>query len=438
MSKLLAAILATYLLLALAYVALIPAWEAPDEPAHFLYVQALLETGDPPAPPPPQRDSFRKSGYVTSNYEWHQPPLFYWLAATGLRLGQALGLPTAFTGFPSINPAFPGAVRLFAGDAIPPVTLYLVRGLSALFGLLTVYSAYWLARRLALGVALLPELAAGLVAFVPQFTFLSAYVTNDSLAILAGSAGLAALVTVVTASPAHQRRAWLVAGSFTSVGLTTKMTAWYLAPLGLVLLGVEWLTGRRTLRASVADLAAFLGSAAVLPLLIWLRWPDIAVRLGASPQTRGINRAALSLTYLVELFPLTRSSFWGRFGWMNAPIPEWVVVTFEAIWLTGLGAFVVFWLRRRIVLAAARRHALFVVLAAFLLGFGLFLGFNLAVRQPQGRFLYTGLAGVAAIVAWGWVVLAARWRSVVVAVLLTAMALLNAASLGLVRTGVYG
>ena len=186
------------------------------------------------------------------------------------------------------------------------------------------------------------------------------------------------------------------------------------------------------------SLAVFLGSAAVFPLLIWLRWPDIFAHLGASPQVWRINPAALSLTYLADILPLTRSSFWGRFGWMNVPIPEWVEVTFEAIWLIGLAAFMVLWLRRRIVVTPATRNALLLVIVAFLLGFGLFLGFNLAVRQPQGRFLYTGLAGVAAIVAWGWCMLTVRWRSVAVTVLLTAMALLNAASLWLVHTGAYG
>ena len=66
----------------------IPAWQVPDEPAHYNYVRQLAQTGQFPvlepsdwnanfsAPGPEQRNV----AYETLTYEDHQPPLFYVLA----------------------------------------------------------------------------------------------------------------------------------------------------------------------------------------------------------------------------------------------------------------------------------------------------------------------------------------------------------------------
>src|SRR5215470_5028742 len=48
----------------------VPPWEAPDEPAHFVYVAHLLDAGDLPR--------MVAGGGPT---EAHQPPLYYLLAA---------------------------------------------------------------------------------------------------------------------------------------------------------------------------------------------------------------------------------------------------------------------------------------------------------------------------------------------------------------------
>jgi hypothetical protein len=94
---LLPAILLAYLLLGTLYAVHTPAWQAPDEPAHYNYIQYLaeqrrfpiLKPGDFPAQyleeikaahfPP-------EMSIAPIRYEYHQPPLYYLLAVPVYRL----------------------------------------------------------------------------------------------------------------------------------------------------------------------------------------------------------------------------------------------------------------------------------------------------------------------------------------------------------------
>src|SRR5690242_18295108 len=87
-------IVAAYLALALAYARATPAWQAPDEPAHFNYVAYLanraelpvLEPGDYPAGQVPIGPRGRPADLSGFRYEAHQPPLFYALEAVVYKL----------------------------------------------------------------------------------------------------------------------------------------------------------------------------------------------------------------------------------------------------------------------------------------------------------------------------------------------------------------
>lgn len=72
----------SYVVCAGLYSYLVPAWESPDEPAHYLYVKHLGTTWHPPGPNPVKHiGSYWMGGYVTSMYGWYHPALGYaWLA----------------------------------------------------------------------------------------------------------------------------------------------------------------------------------------------------------------------------------------------------------------------------------------------------------------------------------------------------------------------
>lgn len=51
-SRMLVIILVIYIAWSVIYAALVPPWESPDEPAHYLYVAYLAQHGVPPEPSP--------------------------------------------------------------------------------------------------------------------------------------------------------------------------------------------------------------------------------------------------------------------------------------------------------------------------------------------------------------------------------------------------
>ncbi|MEX1019012.1 MAG: hypothetical protein WDZ49_05105, partial [Litorilinea sp.] len=259
----------------------------------------------------------------------------------------------------------------------------------------------------------LPELAAGLLAFIPQFTFLHAYITNDGLANLAGALGLWTLARVIYAPDAPDagvRRAWLLAGLAASLTLVVKMTAWFVLPLAGLLLLDRWRRGLRSGAQTGGDLATWLAALCMVPVLVGLIWPDFAARLLNAPHTGGIRPDYATLEHLWGLAPMTHASFWGRFGWVNVPVPRPLPWALDAIWAVGLGGVVYGVARAGRALdriREARRGPMFwqilwLCLAACGFVFILFIGFNLTVMQPQGRFFYPAVAAPVLWVAWGW------------------------------------
>lgn len=426
MMKSLAAIALIYLVLTCAYAVAIPLWETPDEPAHFLYIKAMAETGQPPAPSPPQRGRYWQFGYVTSGYEWYQPPLYYALVAPLLSANRMLALAPSFDGFPEINPPFPLTIRLFVALPFRFTEVHLLRILSALLGLATVVTIHSLARRLFPKENALPTLAAGFVAFIPQFNFLHAYITNDTLAIFLSTLGLTSLVSVVLASPETQRRAWAWAGGIISIALAVKMTTWFLLPVAGLLALSLLLTQVRRWPVLLGDITLFGALALVGPLLSWLVWPDLLERLFHSPQAGGFRPEFATLGHFTgTILPLTHSSFWGRFGWMNVLMEPSAVLVLDGIGIIGLVAAAFFLWKDWRNLLIGQRLAVILLLSGFVFVGLLFVVFNLTTVQPQGRYFFPALATIGVFVALGWVRLAGRWRRWAVVLLLAGMAGVN-------------
>lgn len=426
MSKSLLLIFGVYLALAFAYNWASPAGEAPDEPAHFLYAQHMAESGAPPPQAEPQRASFWLNGYVTSNYEWHQPPFYYALNSLLLRLGRAAGLTEPYAAFPAVSPDFPGLNRpLFVSVPFVFTEVHLARLLSTLLGLGTIWATFALARTLLPGRAWLPELAAGFVAFSPQFTFLHAYVTNDSLAILTSNLTLLALVRVALAEGRESRRAWLLAGGAAALAVAAKMTTWYLLPLALILAALRQLTGQDKWGQTASSLLAF-GALSIAGLLLSrLIWSDFFHRLLDSPQSQGINPDYFTLDHLRVIWPMAHTSFWGMFGWVNMPLPDHLLWTLDGVLLVGLAGAVVWLVREWARIAPGQASAfalLLIAVGAVLLAFWLF---NLTILQPQGRFVYTAISAIAVGVALGWRQWAGRFTGVVALLLLAVMIAVN-------------
>jgi 4-amino-4-deoxy-L-arabinose transferase-like glycosyltransferase len=405
------AILVVYLIMGALYAVYTPDWQAPDEPAHYNYVAYLavqqrfpvLKPGDYPAAYLEEIKAahFRPDLSIAPiRYEFHQPPLYYLLAA----------------------PVY----RLFGGALLP------LRLLSVALGALLLVVVGWIVQELVPARPFLAPAAAAFVAFLPMhLTFVSA-VNNDTLAELLVAVILLFTVRYVRgAGPAadprrSERRLLVLAGIATGLGLVTKSSAYVALPLVLaaILARHLWLE-RRPLRGLIASVAIYSLPALVLALPWWLR--NLAVYGGVD--FLGLSRHDLVVAgqlrtaefiaqngagRLVHDFLVTSfQSFWGQFGWMGVLLDQRLYQALAILSALSVAGFVLFaaraW-RARTVLAPCGRAATprWQAIAFGLLALsGLFtlasyLWYNTQFLQHQGRYLFPALVPISLAVALGW------------------------------------
>ena len=219
----LALIVVTYVAIASLYAVRVPAWQAPDEPAHYNYVHELASTGQFPVLRMGDYDEayleqLKSKGFPPSlpihpvRYEAHQPPLYYLLASAVFRLtqGQLLFL------------------RLFSV------------ALGAIFVVLT----YEIVRQIYPQRAALRLAAAAFVAFLPMHVAMAASVNNDALAeVLLAGILLLSIRYVKRWLLGPGQPGWLQAlalGLLLGLALVTKVSAYVAIPVVLAALFIAW------------------------------------------------------------------------------------------------------------------------------------------------------------------------------------------------------
>src|SRR5688572_21157500 len=145
------AILALALAIRVGYAFITPPFQAPDEYSHYSYVKFLHDSRQLPVQASP--------AVQPEQLEMHQPPLFYFVAATL---------------FPYTN--------LIEGRPLLPI-----RFLNIIFSLLTVWVAYQFAKTVFPHNQFAGILICAVVAFTPTYTYISATVRNGTLATLFAS-----------------------------------------------------------------------------------------------------------------------------------------------------------------------------------------------------------------------------------------------------------
>lgn len=378
-------ILGLYLAIGAQYAVFTPAWQVPDEPAHYNYIRHLattwsfpvLEKGDydqaylseltsagfPPGKPV---DSLR--------YESHQPPLYYLLATP---------------------------IYLAAGGALLPVRLF-----SLILGAGVVLFAFLAVRELFPDEPVFALTAAGFVAFVPQHVAMMAGVNNDSLAELVIAVTLWA---VLRDKEGLGVRGYGVMGLLVGAAFVTKTTAYVVAPVvGLAII----LKGRREGWGAAQYARAFafvFGPALAIGALGWGRnlavygWPDFlglrrhaAVVVGQPRTAEWIAEfggAEVARRFVVTTF----RSFWGQFGWMGVVMDArvyWSLLAFTVFILIGL-VYAGFGHARAMPFTPEQRDGLAVLSVSLLATVALYLYYNLTFVQHQGRYLFPALIPIA-------------------------------------------
>ena len=403
---LLVLILVAYALLAVGYSLGTPPWEAPDEPSHYLYAEHIAAHGFLPSEVPPQQGNYWENGYVTSLYEWFQPPLYYALVAPQISLMNLVRPGTIPQAFPPVNPVFPDQGRnLFElphERAFSAPGLRLARFFSVVLGLCTLLVVYRMAMLTLAGDRAVALASTGLMAFIPQFTFLSGYMSSDNLALLLSAMCLLAYLHLLRSAGGWDLRRVAEAGALLALTLYVKLSLLFLLPLGLLCLSYR-LVNRRSIRQSLLESAVLVGVAIVPFLLGLLILPGMREQVAYAYTYLQVKPEFVSLKYLVGLWPQTYTSFWGTFGWMNVSTPRWIANSLTVITAVGLGGSLVLLVRDRLGSGLpSPRHLLLVFWATCgLVAIG-FIRLNLSMRQPQGRYLFTALPALVILVATGY------------------------------------
>ncbi len=487
------AILLVYLALAALFALTTPSWQNPDEPAHYntvafvategrlpvlqmgdydeVYLQRLKDEKFPP-----------ELSIAPVRYEFHQPPLYYILAAPVYWLSGGSLL----------------ALRLFSA----------LLGAGVIWLLSLCFQTVFPEKP---GIVLA---ATAFVAFLPMHIAILAAANNDALAELIIAGGLLVLLRWVKEervtgwqgervtsrphtirnvpvepphpTPPHSRegteatlppqwgrlgggeqllpnaqyaignRQLLLLGLIIGLGFLTKATAYILLPV--VIITIATVTGLRTIpirntqyaiRTALSPCHPVILSSLLLGLPLWLRniatyggldflglgWHDQVVT--GQPTTADWIAANGWPAYWERAWDFTFKSFWGVFGWLGVFMDGRVytlLLIFSGIVAVGLIAGLLRFVRKEVAVSDFQRWGLFVALLLLAAVFASYAWYNLGFVQHQGRYLFPALFAFGLLVALGWREALRARVSFVIAGLLLLWAVILAGS-GLVSTG---
>jgi hypothetical protein len=363
-------LLLVYVVLASIYSIVTPVMEASDELWHYPMVKYIADHRSLPVQVAGIETPWRQEG--------SQPPLYYALAAllTGwidtsdidrvrwLNPHADNGVITedGNTNLLIHTPASglvldPAEAGLYAqgmssrGWHGTVLAIHLIRFLSVAMGAGTVYLGYRLAlavwpKRLGLAIA-----SAAITAFNPMFLFISGAVNNDNLAMLLCALGIWLLVRLVGWHSRTQALSWTswrldvsVLGLVLGAAVLTKTSAMGLLPLtALAVSYVAW--KHRSWRL-------FISGGVITAGLVGLvaGWWFVRNALVYDGDWLGLRRFIEVLGYRVPPATLRQlwgerhsfmRAYWGLFGGVNVPLPEWVYrVLNGALLVAGLGLIV--------------------------------------------------------------------------------------------------
>jgi hypothetical protein len=411
-----AGLLLLFVLLALAYTLVTPLFEAPDEVWHYAYVRYVAEGRGLPA---------LDGNASGAGQEVAQPPLYYAAAASIDRLVADDDLSELMWHNPGFGYQAGGTVNdnknmliHTARERFPwsgaVLALRLGRFVSLVFGLLTVVAAWGLGREAFADHPGWALSVAAVVAFTPQFLFISGVTSNDSTAAACATAALWGVSRA--ANRGFTLRRSLLAGLLIGLAVLAKTSNLLLLALAAMALVVARRPPRSGDRPAARYLSAVVGHLALIALVAaavggwWylrnalLYGDPLAVRVHVD--TLWGRSTPASVTTLLAELPKVFRSFWGGFGWGHVEFASWVYLALGAVLATGLVGWGWAWKQRRLtgqgrvfLLAAVWWILLLVALLAWMR----------QVEAPHGRLLFPAIGAGALLLVGGWGALPQTW-----------------------------
>lgn len=384
-----------------------PIFEGPDEIDHYGYGYYLLHHRKLPNP------------YELPKGEYHQPPLYYSIVAPIVGLaGDADPEPYRERANPFFGHLF-GVLgndnknvylherqeRFPYQDNNLARTVHITRLVSVTMGLCTViasyttYSALWPDRpdRRLLGTAM--------VAFMPQFVYLSGYITNDILLVLLATLTLLLTVQQICSGPTWQKS--LLLGLVLGAAQLVKVNAAVLVvPVGLAII-----LDRRLWRyAPVIAGAALIVSGWWFARNILLYGDLTGMQVYFDIWQDQINADhSISTVWWAYQMQFVHRTFWARFGYNSVGVAGAIYRFYDALLLIASAGIIValvkivrsVWGQPR--LADRTTLTLMAVVVVFTAVWILSVSYSASIAWflNQGRFLLPGVVGLGAIIGLG-------------------------------------
>jgi 4-amino-4-deoxy-L-arabinose transferase-like glycosyltransferase len=421
------AILSAFVALALAYSVVIPLGEAPDEVSHWAYVQYLVQYRRLPP----------LEGAVLG--QAHQPPLYYILGA--LLTGQMSNPYLESIANPDWDLQSTQVNNLLLHprqEAFPyrdgALAWHWVRWLTIALGGITVWATYQLALQLFPANISIAVLAAALVAFLPQFTFLSAVVNNDNAVIAFAALMLVWFLRLSRSSPlAHAAVLGLVLG----MAILCKFQAAILAPV--IFLALFFRLDGMAFRERIQRILLALGVTMIV-VSPWVIYNTIVFRDPFSMERFfqvWSRTAPLTWDDWIVYASRTYWSFWGKVGGVtNVTLSPITYIVLPALFaIGGIGAVCLFndW-RTQGKRGIAPRG--FVVIGGFwILLAASHIRMTLSVvGLDQARQIFIALPSLGVVIAGGIMRLIPRWQNQIVGTIVVILVLIGFANVPVVAS----
>jgi hypothetical protein len=383
--RMLAVILGLFLLLGFAYALTTPVFEASDELWHYPMIQHLGNGNPLPV------QVFDPALAGPWNQEASQPPLYYYLGAALTFWIDTSDMEAVRWLNPHVDNGIitpDGNINLAIHDPAwsrlqgTLLAVYIVRIFSVFLGAGTVWLTYLIGKTAVPHRPEIPLGAAAITAFLPMFLFISGAVNNDNLAVMLASLAVWLMVRGISCQlPVANHRPpatghWLLLGGVIGLAILTKQGTFALLPLAWGTLFVAgWVekvggllqrdkgTKRRRgdskdARLAVSDfqlswreMAGVLGGSlwrfglfVLLPAALiagWWYYRNIVLYgdfLGwnAFIAVLGQRAQPASLAQLWSERHGFMMSYWGLFGGVNVPMPDWVYAILNGALLAAL------------------------------------------------------------------------------------------------------
>ncbi|MFN8496990.1 MAG: glycosyltransferase family 39 protein [Anaerolineae bacterium] len=404
-----AAILGLYLALGWMYASQPPFFVKPDEGFHLAYVEYVKQTGQLPV-----MDISRggQEGREPWEAEAHQPPLYYLLVAI-LTPSHAADNDGAIY---EDNPHFLTTVEgnrnaAVAGPGASPTMYYAGRLVSLVFGLAT--AALTCAIALEFAPPAVALLAAALVAFNPQFLYISTSFSNDIAGVAFATLGLWLGMRMLQRGVTLRRG--LLFGVAVGVGTLFKLSAFGLLVL-LPFIAAHAIRRREAWPRGIGALAL----AGLVGILLPTPWFLYNLRAYGDPFATGALYAYMGVRHTPRALQEwgEAASFLWKGYWLDFSVGGLVYAPPLAYWAAavlvvggGLGAVWQAWRKP----GWRWPLALLALWIAVILGGWVSLTARAAGLMGGGRLLFPAVAAIAGLLAAGWTVIV-RPRGVAVVV----------------------